>query len=168
MPSLKFLFIFLLFIAIGSYSVKAESEVSVSSDSGEAVDISSTAISHVKNVSSKCLGNWKKQECAKEISAASMSMVTNYAKLLSDSGNKQYMEKLKQHCAASTAALEVDVPVYAMKSALVECINSIFDITEEALVKPDLTLYQLLIAAVTCIGEGKACKDVEASLRSFR
>ena len=127
--------------------------------------VEASTLVHINNVASYCVGSWEEEACIKEISSVSMALATGYAELL-DAGNQQkYMESLKQHCAASTAALKVSVPAYAMNSALKECANSISDISEATSISPNLNLYQLLVMSVMCLSKAKSCDMIEQQFR---
>ncbi len=132
------------------------------------VFVEGVALSHMNNMASYCVSDWEKESCLKELSSVSMSMATNYASKLDAANKKDAMETLKQHCAASTAALKISVPAYAMKSALTECINNVFDISAATLIKPDLTLYQLMTSSVMCLGKEPSCKNIEERLLSIK
>ncbi|MGH1403694.1 MAG: hypothetical protein ACRBDL_05580 [Alphaproteobacteria bacterium] len=117
---------------------------------------------HIHSVNKQCVGQWEKQICMKALSEASMAMASKYAERLNQSGNGNQMEPLKQGCAASTAAMKVNVPAYAMKSALTECANTVSDVVDTTGVQPDINLYQILIAGVLCIGKDQQCAMLEA------
>ncbi len=119
---------------------------------------------HMKIMASFCVNHWDNEKCLKELSSLSMDLTTNYAEKLDAQKKEVQMENLKQHCAASTAALKVSVPAYAMKSAITECINIISDINDETSIKPDIDLYQLLVGSVLCLGKDLACDNIETQL----
>ncbi len=136
--------------------------VSDSSHAKDAAVIAAFEKVHIRSVSDQCVGRWETQACMKALSEASLSMASYYAERLSKSGNQKQMEPLKQGCAASTAAIKVKVPAYAMKSALTECANTVSDIVEKTGVQPDISLYQILIAGVLCIGKDQQCAGLES------
>lgn len=131
-------------------------------------NLTQVVVSHMKNISSSCLGSWETQICLKELSSVSMSMATNYAERLDASNNKPSMEPLKQHCAASTAAIKIEVPAYAMKSAITECVNTVSDINDKTSISPNINLYQILVGSVLCLGKDISCNDFEAQLSKFK
>ena len=128
--------------------------------------VASSTLLHMNNMATYCVGSWEDEACIKELSSISMDLTTGYAELLDASKQQGAMEVLKQHCAASTAALKVLVPAYAMKSAITECVNSISDISEATLIKPDLNLYQFMVISVMCLGNDPSCKDIEQQFKS--
>ncbi len=132
--------------------------------------IDSITLNHIRSMAVLCVGNWENENCSKELSALSMDMTTNYAEKLDKQSKPEkkeaHMESLKQHCAASTAALKVSVPSYAMKSAITECVNIVADINEESSVKPDINLYQLLVGAVLCLNKDLSCENMEKQISS--
>lgn len=112
-----------------------------------------------------CPGQWESPSCLKAVSQSNMAMVSNYGGALQESGKQQAAEQIKQTCAASTAATEGNYPAYAMKSAFVECANSISTVAEQTKISPDLSQYQLLIGATMCLDKASGCQTIEQSLR---
>jgi len=131
-------------------------------------NIEESTIYHIRNMASFCIGKWENQDCIKELSSIAMDTTTNYAELLDAANKKSSMEPLKQHCAASTAALKMSVPAYAIKSAITECVNIIADINDKTAVKPNLNLYQLMVSSVMCLDKKPSCKEIETKLSSFK
>lgn len=174
----KFLFLFVAFFCVAlSQNVNAElfnskkkqeTPVTPPVVSEEKIDISAVTANHMVNMAKYCVGNWENEACIKELSSLSMDTTTNYAEALDAGNKKSAMEDLKQNCAAATAALKISVPAYAMKSAITQCVNSIYDINNTTLIKPDLNLYQLLVGSVMCLGKDIACENIEASLLSIQ
>jgi hypothetical protein len=76
-------------------------------------------------------------------------------------------EKIKQHCAAATAAREQEFPAYAMKSAFIECANMMSDVSDETRITPDLSHYQLLIGATMCLNKDPGCAEITKTLRQY-
>lgn len=125
---------------------------------------------HIKSLASLCVNNWESEGCLKELSALSMDMTVNYAEKLDAQDNQTKkeaeMESLKQHCAASTAALKISVPAYAMRSAITECVNTVSDLNKDTAIKPDVNLYQLLVGSVLCLSKDLTCENLEKQLHS--
>lgn len=119
------------------------------------------------DAASYCSHEWSSQQCMKTLSGASLVMVSNYAEELHKKGHGQYLEPLKQNCAASTAGTKVDVPAYAQRSAFVECINHIVTINEKTGVKPDPDFYQLIVGSIICFDKNQSCVVIEQSLDSM-
>jgi len=74
----------------------------------------------------------------------------------------------EQSCAASTAHREQAFPAYAMKSAFIECVNIISDLSEQTGVAPDVNHYQLLLLPALCLEKDKRCGPMEKGLRQYR
>ena len=114
-----------------------------------------------------CSHEWSSQSCMKTLSGASLVMVSNYAEDLHKNKNGQYLESLKQHCAASTAGTKVEVPAYAQRSAMTECINHIVTINEKTGIKPNPDFYQLIVGAIMCFDKNPSCSVIENSLDNY-
>ncbi len=140
---------------------KQDLEKSVKEDSKQ-FDLS--ALPFMLKISQNCPNIWEEKPCLQSLAVLSHTMATDYSDRLEKAGHGDALEPLKQHCAAATAAAEIDVPAYAMKSALTECINHISDTTEQTEVPPDLNMYQLAVSAVICMNKDEKCKSIEAEL----
>ncbi len=148
------LFIFLFFIAIPGVHAAA---------------IDTTTKNHVKSVAQSCLNHkWETSECLRAVSNSNFEMAVAYGTALQDAGKESAAEKIKQHCAASTAARERSFPASAMQSAFTECANIITDVADSANMTPDLNLYQLLVGAVLCLGDDPRCTVVTKGLKRFK
>ncbi len=147
---------------------------STQGDLGERIDqdIKNTGmgvLTYVKGVGKACVEDWATQNCMKNLSILNRDTASFYAQNLNDSGRKDAdakMEELKQHCAASTAALKVDVPAYAMRSAMTECVNTISDIVDATKVKPNVNMYQLMVGSILCLQKDAQCKFIENQLKA--
>ncbi len=126
--------------------------------------LSSVVLGHVKAVTSACVEKWEDQACMKALASMNVTLASTYAASLHSSNKRSYMGRLKNHCAASTAALQVSVPAYAMRSAMTECVNSMTTISQQTSVFPDPSLSQLAVSAVLCIAKNKACSEIEQGL----
>ena len=135
---------------------------------GTPVKVNGVVAGHMKNMGAYCADHWERETCLKELSSLAMDMVSEYGALLEIEKKEAAKETLKQHCAASTAALKVSVPAYAMRSAITECANTISDIHGKTSVKPDLNLYQLFVGAALCLGDEPSCKEIEQTLKSHQ
>lgn len=135
-----------------------------SSQAKSSPKLDDVVLGHVKDVTSSCLNTWDGQTCMKALSSMNMTLASTYAQTLHSSNKKSYMGRLKNGCAASTAALEVSVPAYAMRSAIAECVNIMTTISEKTSVFPDPSLSQLAISAFLCMGQDKSCDEIEKSL----
>lgn len=127
------------------------------------------SLSHIRSIRDACIPRWDGQGCMKSLSALNMETASFYAESLDASGradSDSQLETLKEHCAASTAALKVDVPAYAMQSAMTECVNTISDIVDETTVKPDVSMYQLMVGAILCLGKDTKCNFIEGQLKA--
>ncbi len=129
--------------------------------------LSGVELRNVKTVSVACLDGWEGQDCLKAVSASNYIMVSNYGAMLKENNQEASAETLKQTCAASTAAMERDVPAYAMKSAFVECANSIVDVAERSKLIPDQNQYQILVGAVLCLSNDERCQSINEGLKKF-
>ncbi len=113
-----------------------------------------------------CSHEWTSQICMKTLSEASLVMTSHFAEDLNNNNFGDHLEDLKQHCAASTAATKVKVPPHAQRSAIVECVNHIVDVSEKTGVKPDPNFYQLMVGAVLCFDKNASCMFIEQGLDS--
>lgn len=121
---------------------------------------------HVKDMGAKCPSAWQSKGCIVAMANSNLTLASVYAELLQNGGQSDSTNALKEHCAASTAAIQVEVPAYAMKSAMTECANTITDISEATGITPDPTHYQLLIGGIFCLEDGNAnCPAVEEGLK---
>lgn len=126
--------------------------------------LSSTVSKHVQAVTFSCLKQWEKQTCMKTLSSLNFTLVTSYAEALRGANKKASIGQLKNGCAASTAALKISVPAYAMRSAMTECVNLMADISDKTSIHPEPSLSQLAVSAILCIGKNKACPEIEKGL----
>ncbi|PCI55884.1 MAG: hypothetical protein COB36_03545 [Alphaproteobacteria bacterium] len=126
--------------------------------------LNSVVSGHVKAVTSSCINKWEEQACMKALASLNVTLASTYAEALNNANKKSYMGGVKNHCAASTAALQVSVPAYAMRSAMTECINAMTTISQQTSVFPDPSLTQLAVSAVLCIGKNKSCGEIEHGL----
>ncbi len=123
---------------------------------------------YAAGVASACVGNWQSQPCLKASSEAAMALTAKYMASLNQTGKTTQAETIKQHCAAATAAMTEQVPADAMRSAYTECANMIYDVSEQTGIKPDQSLYQLLVAPVLCLSGDQRCSMIEQGLASYR
>ncbi len=123
---------------------------------------------YASRISSACAGSWQSQNCLKAVSESSMALTTNYMASLDRRGKSAASETVKQHCAASTAAMTEQIPAGAMLSAYTECANTIYDVSEQTGVEPDQSLYLLLVGPVLCLSGDRRCTAVEQGLKSYR
>lgn len=121
-----------------------------------------------RNIANSCPQRWENESCLKATSQAALVLVSNYGGRLDQAGKKNYMETLKEDCAASTAATQEEgIPAYAMKSAYTVCMNSIVEIADGSGVKPDPSYMQLLLATVWCMEKSPQCEMMELALRKW-
>ncbi len=126
------------------------------------------AKTYIGPIAQKCSGSWEAQDCLKVLSQSTLVLASNYGADLKEQGNENAAENLKQHCAAATAATRMEVPADAMRSAMTECANIIFDISQKTGVKPDQSHYQLLVYPVMCLSGDANCPAVEKGLAEYR
>lgn len=150
-----------LFLSLGLTMVMAISSTAVQAQ------ISAAAQQHAQNISKNCPGAWTTPACLKAVSASSYDMTIDYASKLESAGKKDFLEPLKQTCAASTAAREQDFPADAMNSAFKECANGIYDITQKSGVLPDRNYFQLIVVPSLCMDGAKECAQVEQQMRAM-
>jgi hypothetical protein len=130
---------------------------------------SKISVDYARRVAPACTGGkWETQPCLKAVSESNLAFASNYIKTLRQRGKGQGGEKIKEHCAASTAASQGESPAYAMRSAFVECANMVFDVSEQTGVLPDQSHYQLLVSAVQCLDKSQACKAIETGLAAYK
>jgi len=122
---------------------------------------------YAKNISRNCLGQWGKQSCLKAISDSNLVMIVNYGEYLKKQGKIGSLEKLEEHCAASTAARNGRYPANVMQSALRECTNIISNIASDTNIIPDQSHYQLLVGAIICLSKDRQCQKIEAGLKRY-
>lgn len=123
---------------------------------------------HLSDIAQKCPGAWTQQTCMAALANSNMTMASQYAEVLDQSGNKDSLEPLKEHCAASTAAMKIEVPAYAMKSAMIECANTIYDLIEQTGQKPHMSHYELTVGAIMCLSDDPSCANIEKTLIAIR
>ncbi len=164
-----------LFVVSGvsakSYVVRQGAEPSASAQENAVRNeaASEIGVTYAARVARACLdGRWESAGCLKQVSESVLVMVSNYGGALKDKMKVAQADKVKEHCAAATAASKQDYPAYAMRSAFVECANALSDVAGAAGMMPDLTQYQILIGAVQCLDKGTACVAVEQGLARFR
>lgn len=130
---------------------------------------SQAAFDNARNVASYCLdGKWETPDCLKAVSQNNLTMAANYSAALNEVGKNGAAEVIKQKCAASTAATREEVPAYAMKSAFLECVNTIPEIANGTGVLPDQSQFQLLVAAIQCLDKAKSCAMIEQGLSAYK
>ncbi|MGB0718977.1 MAG: hypothetical protein ACPGRX_00800 [Bdellovibrionales bacterium] len=130
---------------------------------------SQTALDYARLAAKSCVpGAWEGQPCLAAISQNTLVMAANYQEALQNAQKLSDSEAIKQHCAAATAAANGEYPAYAMRSAYVECANTVYDVTERSGVRPDLSQYQLLIGAVQCLDKSTACSAFETGLAAYK
>ena len=130
---------------------------------------SQTSLEYARRVANTCSGNrWEEQACLKAVSENVYVMASNYGATLQQRGKKAASEKIKEHCAAATAATQGEYPAYAMRSAFVECANMISDMVDSTRMSPDLSQYQLLVGAVQCLDKSTACMAIESGLKRYQ
>jgi len=122
------------------------------------------AMTHVRNLSTKCKGKWQTSGCIKTLSGVSFVMVSNYAHDLQTANRNNEVETLKQYCAASTAALQIKVQAPAMRSAMTECINKISDLNDQTGLRPDPNYAQMIVSSILCLDKSPMCFLIEQQL----
>lgn len=130
-------------------------------------DIDKIVIIHTQEIGAYCIGAWQSQKCMKALSSSNLTFSSLYAEKLELGGKKKAQDALLENCSASTAATKIDVPAYAMKSAMTTCANAIYDITEATKIKPNLTHFQLLVEPIFCLGGEERCEKFEELLRNI-
>jgi len=130
---------------------------------------SQNALMNARDVANKCLNSqWESQPCLKAVSQNNLIMASEYANALDQAGRSQEAEFIKETCAASTAASKEEFPAYAMRSAFVECVNSIPSAANATGILPDQSQFQLLVAAIQCLDKTEACPAIEQSLAQYQ
>jgi hypothetical protein len=128
---------------------------------------SKPSVEHAKQVSRACPGKWEAQPCLKAVSESTLVLASNYAANLQQKGHPKQVEMIKEHCAAATAARQGEFPANAMRSAFVECANTIVDTTDQTGVAPDASHYQLLVGPVLCLDGDRRCAFIEDGLKKY-
>lgn len=128
---------------------------------------SATSVQFAQSVARACVSDWAAQKCLSAVSDSSMVMLSNYGADLQNRKMNTAAETLKQHCAATTAASQQNVPPYAMRSALTECANTIADLAASTGIQPDPSHYQLLVAPLLCLGADPACAEITAQMKLY-
>lgn len=132
--------------------------------SANAQQVTPQVMAHAKKIASTCPGSWEQQSCLQAVSESNITLASNYAESLDNSGKSNQIEPLKQVCAASTAATKGEYPPAAMNSAFTECANGIYDISQKSGIAPDQSNYQLLVAAILCLNKDPQCELLERSM----
>lgn len=127
--------------------------------------VSPEALASVQLLGQHCPGQWESASCLQAVSQSNLVMISNYGGTLQESGKTQAAEQIKQNCAASTAGTEGNYPAYAMKSAFIECANTISTVAEQTGMTPDLSQYQLMVGATMCLDKAAGCANIEQTLR---
>lgn len=149
--------VFLLFLL--SLSAPLQAQIQTESSASQ------TARDFARSVARSCLRGWESQQCLEALSGSALVLTANYAAALEKAKKTTYTEQLKNHCAASTAAMEGHYPAEAMNSAFTECANTIYDISEASGIPPDLSHYQILVGGVLCLSGQPQCASIEQGLR---
>jgi hypothetical protein len=126
---------------------------------------SATALTYAKLLGQSCPGQWESQTCLKAASQSSLTLAANYGGALQERKLNAEAEDIKQHCAASTAATQGEYPAYALKSAFIECANTMSDVAAKTSIDPDVSHYQLLVATVMCLDKDAGCVEIEKTLK---
>lgn len=134
------------------------------STKGASPKIDPVVYKHTRNIVAVCVNKWQGQACMVALSSLNMTLTTTYAQALNIAGKNSSMERLKQNCAASTAALKIDVPAYAMRSAMTQCVNSMVDLSDRTSILPDPSLSQLAVGAILCMDKKPSCAAIENAL----
>lgn len=125
------------------------------------------SLASARAIAAACPGAWESPACLTVISQSNYVMLSNYGAALKNQKLEGPAETLKEHCSASTAHREEAFPAYAMKSAFVECANTISDLVDQIKVTPDLDHYQLLLVPVLCLNKDKSCPGLEKGLKQY-
>lgn len=128
---------------------------------------SQVVLQFAASVAQACVADWGAQGCLSAVSESNIAMLSDYGAALQNAKHDAAAETLKQHCAATTAASQQNVPAYAMLSALTECANTISDIASRTALMPDPSHYQLMIAPLLCLGGNPACAEITAQLTAY-
>jgi hypothetical protein len=134
-------------------------------------DVSETAMHYTKMVAQDCSAKadaWSSNGCLRTLSESNRVMISNYMETLDREGQTQFVELVKNSCAASTAAEQGTYPADAMKSAFIECANAISDVAEASRLAPDLAHYELLAGSILCMSNDRRCREVSFRLHQFR
>ena len=132
-----------------------------------AVAASQTATQAAQSIAAVCPGAWESPACLTAVSQSNFTLVSNYGAVLQKAKREAQAETLKQHCAASTAHREQAFPAAAMRSAFVECANTISDLADQTKISPDLDHFQMLVAPVMCMDKSKSCAQIEGGLKQY-
>lgn len=128
---------------------------------------SATSLQYAQSVARACVADWTAQKCLSAVSDSNMVLLSNYGADLQNHKLDSAAETLKQHCAATTAANQQNVPAYAMHSALTECANTITDLAAQTGIQPDPSHYQLLIAPLLCLGADPSCAQITRQMQGY-
>ncbi len=121
---------------------------------------------HARNVAHNCINSWESDGCLTATSESAMVLISQYGAKLQHMDMDEQKEKLKQECAASTAASQKSgFPAYAMKSAYTTCANTIYDIQVTTGINPDPNYYQLLVGTILCMNKSNQCGEIEDGLK---
>lgn len=129
---------------------------------------SPASLTAAKSIAAACPGAWESPACLTAVSQSNYALVSNYGAVLQQAKLNTQAETLKQKCAASTAHREQAFPAKAMRSAFVECANSISDLVDQTKVSPDPDHFQMLVAPVLCLDKDKSCATLERGLKQYQ
>ncbi len=132
------------------------------------VKASDVSLAAAQQIAPVCIGAWESPACLTAVSASNMVMLSNYGAVLQEKKLEAPADTLKQHCAASTAHGEQQFPAYAMKSAFIECVNTITDVAGQTTVPPDVDHFQLLVMAALCLSKDPRCAPMEQALGQYK
>ena len=148
----------------GAQSPSASAAASASASSGRA---EKELVQLAKNIARECLKEetgWMSASCLKVNAYSNRILAANYIAALKEKGKTKAAGSVEQQCAAATALGEVKATQETVGNVLAECANQISDMTAETGIKPDLSHYQLLIAATLCITKDARCEASEQAL----
>ncbi len=126
---------------------------------------SADAVTYAKLMGAHCPNAWETDACLSAVSKSNLALASNYGAKLQENKQDAAAEDIKQHCAASTAASQGSYPAYAMKSAFIECANTMSDTAAKTKIDPDLSHYQLLIGATMCLNKDAGCDSITKTLQ---
>jgi hypothetical protein len=129
---------------------------------------SETSLIYAKLIANACPDQWESPACLSAVSTSNLALAANYGGALQEAKLDAAAEKIKQHCAASTAAREQEFPAYAMKSAFDECATTMLDVSDETGIPPDQSHYQLLWLAAVCLANKPECAPISEDIKKYR
>jgi len=156
-------------LIVFSFAAFAFSSTYAQTAAPQAPQIQQNVIEHILALQTHCIpGKWETPACLSAMAVSNKDLAAGYAENVQNKQGKPDADTIIQHCAASTAASQQEVPAYAMASAMTECVNAISDMAESTELTPDPTHISLLLTGILCLNGEPQCAALEQGLKNFK